>query len=169
MSTLTLADSNELYRKTHEQHPEYFAGYSLMEYVFEIGQLIKTSNIKTVLDYGCGKAKAWKDHDLQRLWKLDYVSLYDPGVSQFANKPNARYDLVICVDVMEHVPEHLVDEVLADIQKYAAKAVFFNISTRPASKRLVDGSNAHATVQESQWWQRKINRMDVLAITKYTK
>jgi hypothetical protein len=168
MTISTLADSNELYRLTHKQHPEFFAGFSIMEYVFEIGQLVKQSNISTALDYGCGKARAWKERDLQRLWKLSKVGLYDPGVDQYSTKPEGKYDLVLCMDVMEHIPEHLVDEVLADICSYACKAVFFNICTRPASKVLVDGSNAHATVRTKQWWQKKIDSLDVLAFTYYT-
>jgi hypothetical protein len=68
---------------------------------------------------------------------------------------------------MEHVPEHLVDKVLADICRLANKAVFLNISTRPASKHLVDGSNAHATVKPAVWWQTKLDKLDKLIITHY--
>lgn len=168
MTTQTLQDSNELYRQTHEAHPDYFAGYSIMEYVFDIGQLIKFSNITTVIDYGCGKARAWKQYNLKQLWKLHDVQLYDPGVTEYALKPYTARDLVICTDVMEHVPEHLVDEVLADICRLANKAVFLNISTRPASKLLVDGSNAHATVKPAHWWQAKIDKLDKLVIVRYT-
>ena len=168
MNTQTLQDSHELYRLTHEQHPDYFAGYSIMEYVFDIGQLIKYSNITTAIDYGCGKARAWKNNNLKALWKLQDIQLYDPGVEEYAIKPYTPRDLVICTDVMEHVPEHLVDEVLADICRLAKKAVFLNISTRPASKLLVDGSNAHATVKPAAWWQAKINKLDKLVIVRYT-
>ena len=168
MNTQTLQDSNELYRKTHEAHPDYFAGYSIMEYVFEIGTLIKFSNINTVIDYGCGKARAWEQYKLKQLWKLRDVQLYDPGVHEYAVKPLVARDLVICTDVMEHVPEHLVDEVLVDICRLANKAVFLNISTRPASKLLVDGSNAHATVKPAAWWQTKIDKLNKLIIVKYT-
>lgn len=168
MTTLTLAESNELYRLTHEQHSDYFAGYSIMEYVYEIGHLIKHSNVTSVIDYGCGKARAWKMYNLKQLWKLHDVQLYDPGVDQYALKPYTPRDMVICTDVLEHVPEHLVDEVLADIESLATKVVFLNISTRPASKTLVDGSNAHATVKPAHWWQAKIDKMNKLVITHYT-
>ncbi len=139
-----------------------------MEYVFDIGQLIKFSNITTAIDYGCGKARAWKQYNLKQFWRLQDVQLYDPGVAEYALKPHTARDLVICTDVMEHIPEHLVDEVLADIFRLANKAVFLNISTRPASKRLVDGSNAHATVRPAAWWQAKLNQMDKLVIVRFT-
>lgn len=168
MTIQTLADSNELYRQTHEAHPDHFAGFSIMEYVFDIGTLIKYSNVTTVIDYGCGKARAWKQHNLKALWKLTDVQLYDPGVEEYALKPYTPRDMVICTDVMEHVPEHLVDEVLTDICRLANKAVFLNISTRPASKLLVDGSNAHATVKPAAWWQKKIDALDKFVVVRYT-
>ncbi len=169
MTTLTLQDSNELYRQTHEKHPDFFAGFSIVDHIHDIGQLIKYSNITTAIDYGCGKARAHKQYNLRQLWKLHELVLYDPGVAEYINKPGNPRDLVICTDVMEHVPEHLVDEVLADIRSLAKKAIFFNIATTPASKKLVDGSNAHATVKPAHWWQQKIDALDILAIVHYSK
>ena len=169
MNTLTLAESNELYRQTHEKHNEYFAGFSIMDHIHEIGHLIQYSNIQTAIDYGCGKARAHKKFNFKGIWKLKELALYDPGVEEYSIKPTTPADLVICTDVMEHIPENLVDEVLADINALATKAIFFNIATTPASKRLVDGSNAHATVQRADWWQNKIDRIDKLVIVHYSK
>lgn len=168
MNTQTLKESYDVYKQTHEKHPDYFAGFSIMEYVFEIGDLIKKSNVTSVLDYGCGKARAWKQYNLKQLWKLQEVKLFDPGVEEYAIKPFTGCDLVVCTDVMEHVPEHLVDDVLADVCRLANKAVFFNISTRPASKVLVDGTNAHATVKPAHWWQAKLDKLDKFVIVRYT-
>ena len=162
-----LQASHDLYRQTHDRYPDYFGGYSLVTFIHEIGYLIKHGNITTAVDYGCGKARAWKNYDLKRLWNLQEVQLYDPGVEQFAKRPTAC-DLVICTDVMEHVPEDVVDEVLQDVCSLANKAVFFNISTQPASKKLVDGSNAHATVRPRRWWQEKLSKLDKLAIAHYS-
>lgn len=168
MNLQTLEESNDVYRRTHEARPDYFKGYSIVKHVYDIGNLIKDSNIETVIDYGCGKARAWKQYNLEALWELRETYLYDPGVAFYDTKPICARDLVICTDVMEHIPEHLVDDVLADICSLANKAVFFNISTRPSTKILVDGSNAHATVKPQRWWQQKINRLDKFIITKYT-
>jgi len=169
MTSPSLQKSNELYRLTHEKYPDNFAGFSMMEYVYDIGKLIQHSNITTCLDYGCGKARAWKQYNLATLWKLQHVDLYDPGVEQYAVKPSRTSDLVLCMDVMEHVPEGCVDEVLADINSLAKKAIFFNICVRPASKTLVDGSNAHATVKPQQWWREKLNKIDKLVIVHFSK
>lgn len=168
MTSQALQNSHELYRQTHEAYPDYFAGFSLSDYIFEIGNLIKYSNITTCIDYGCGKARAWDQYGLRQLWKLQRVTLFDPGVEQYSTKPKEPADLVICTDVLEHVPEEVVDEVLQDITALAKKAIFLNISTRPASKKLVDGSNAHATVKPSHWWQSKLDKINKLVIVHYT-
>lgn len=156
----TLEQSHEVYRHTHEKYPSYFAGFSLATYISEIGTLIKHSNIKTVLDYGCGKAQAWKQYNLRHQWQLQEVGFYDPGVTEFSRRPERTYDLVICTDVMEHVPEHLVRGVLEHIKSLATKVVFFNISTRIAGKVLTDGTNAHATVKPKLWWEEQLTCID---------
>ena len=169
MNTHTLAESNELYRRTHKKHDDIFGGYSIMDHIHEIGHLIQHSNIYTVIDYGCGKARAHTKYNFKDMWKVKQLVLYDPGVEEFSIKPTTPADLVICTDVMEHVPEHLVDEVLADIDRLAKKAIFFNIATVPAGKKLIDGSNAHPTVQNAAWWQEKINKINKLVITHYSR
>ena len=163
-----LQKSLDVYHQTHLKRTDYFRGNSLVGYISEIKGLIDHSNIKTCLDYGCGQAKAWSFHNLQQLFGLEKITLFDPGVDKYSSRPVEQADLVLCIDVLEHVPEKFVDEVLSDICSFAKKAIFLNISTRPASKRLVDGTNAHATVKPKQWWQSKIDSLDKHIIAHYS-
>lgn len=167
INMLTLEESHNLYRQTHTKFPSNFKGFSLHKWIPDIGMLIKTSNIKTVLDFGCGKAGCWNQYDLKGLWGLTEVALYDPGVESYNKLPEKRFDLVICTDVLEHVPEHLLNEVLTQITTRARKAVFCTISTRPASKTLVDGSNAHANVQNESWWRNKLIKYNPIIISHF--
>lgn len=160
MTTQSLNDIYKVYKDTHEQKPHFFRGYSIVAHLPEIARLVQVSNIKTVLDYGCGKAEAWEQYKLVRMLNLDEVTLFDPGVERYATKPKKQSDLVVCIDVMEHVPEHLVDEVIDDICNYSKKAIFFGISTRSSSKSLTDGSNAHPTVKPEKWWRDKFAKHD---------
>ncbi len=43
--------------KFHAINQENWVGEALAEYKHEIYNLISENNIKTILDYGCGKAK----------------------------------------------------------------------------------------------------------------
>lgn len=168
MISQTLQNSHELYRRTHEAYPDNFKGNSLLAHVTDIAKLVQNSNIHSCLDYGCGKAAPWKNGIRLSIPGLKKVFLYDPGVKEYSGRLERKVDLVVAIDVLEHVPEEVVDEVLADINSYATKAIYLAISTRPASKTLVDGSNAHATVKPKEWWQEKINKLEKYVVVHYT-
>ena len=135
-----------LYRKMHEsQH--YGASASL--YVEYLLPYIKDA--LSVLDYGCGRsdlvAYFWKNggRDLAR---------YDPAVNEYKAMPEDAFDVVLCCDVMEHIPMQDVDRVLVDIRQKASKRVLFVISTKLARATLPDGRNAHVTVLNKREWTR---------------
>lgn len=151
------------YEQMHKD-PNMFMGFSLHSFIPEISLIVKDTNIKTVLDYGCGKGLAHRTFNLRQMWGVDDITLYDPGVMLYQTKPSGLYDMTLCMDVMEHVPEEYVDDVFEEIAKYTKKVAVFSISTRPASKLLPDGRNAHLTVKPVKWWKQKLNEMPV-----YTK
>lgn len=157
------------YQTLHEDK-EYFRGFSLKYFIPNISTLIRDSNIATALDYGCGKAELHSIHRLQKLWRLDALDKYDPGVKEWCDPPSDLYDLVFCIDVMEHVEEEDVDVVLEHIYSLTNKVAFFSISTRQASKKLPDGTNAHKTVHSEKWWRKKMNEVfkDKLAIVNFS-
>ena len=68
-------------------------------------------------------------------------------------------NLVMCVDVMEHVETEKVPAVLAHITGLADYGVYLVIALRPASHTLPDGSNAHRTVMVVEWWQEAIMKL----------
>jgi hypothetical protein len=78
-----------------------FRGFSLKFFIPNLSTLIRDSNIRTALDYGCGKAELHGLYHLKNLWNLDVLDKYDPGVKQWDHIPTSTYDLVFCIDVME--------------------------------------------------------------------
>ena len=166
----TLEKYKSAYQVLHEDK-NHFRGYSLKQYLPEISALIRDSNIKTVLDYGCGKAELHDAHRLKPLWKLELLDKYDPGVVEWCTPPTRSYDLVVCTDVLEHIEEEDLDQILRHIYSLTNKVLFASISTRPASKKLPDGTNAHKTIQPDRWWKDKLNEIfhDKLVIAFYTQ
>lgn len=154
--TLTLEEHNELYRQLHKNL--IFKGYSLKRWIPELANIISNSNIKSVLDYGCGKAECWYTFNLKKLWNIEKVGLYDPGVEMYSQIPSKSYDMTLCIDVLEHIPEHLLDDVLDQIMSLTNKIFFCTISTRLSNKILPNGQNAHVTVKPKEWWKQKLGK-----------
>lgn len=109
------------------------------------------------LDYGTGKGKLLnylKEHSNHPI----QIDGYDPAVKQFGNKPNQKYDIVSCLDVLEHIELDTIDNVLSEIQRYTINFCYLIIDLQPAVKTLADGRNAHILLAPSDWWQAKVSR-----------
>lgn len=136
--------------KEIHKNPKYWRGTTLRQYIPDINQIIKEKNINTILDYGCGKAEC---HPKE--WNADK---YDPAVPQFNKKPERRYDLVISTDVLEHIPQDGLDDVIEDIFNYSDQWVFLTVCCRKARMILPNGYNAHATIESQKWWRDKLSK-----------
>lgn len=149
--------------KFHAVNQNNWIGEALAEYKHNIFEIIKNNNVKTILDYGCGKAKfhsiLFNNRKVPGSPMGINITSYDPAVTQFSNKPTGQYDLVLCIDVMEHVQEDKVDEVLKDIFTYSNK-VFLTITCYPAKQILTNGKNAHYTIKDPDWWKEKLKPYD---------
>ena len=64
--------------------------------------------------------------------------------------------MVICTDVMEHIPEVDVGWLLEEQFKLSRKCVYGNIASYPAAKMLANGENAHCTIKPFEWWMETI-------------
>lgn len=112
-----------------------------------------------VLDYGCGKGIQYSRHKLHEEWNISIPALYDPYVEQYKKLPsygNKYFDLVLCVDVMEHILPDEVDETLHQLF-FLGNFVYFHIDTKPAIKKFKDGTNFHVSLHEKDWWINKLN------------
>lgn len=149
--------------KFHSVNQSNWIGEALAEYKHNVFNLIKENNVKNILDYGCGKAKfhsiLFNNKKVPGSPMGIDITPYDPAVPDFANKPTGQYDLVLCVDVMEHVQEDKVEEVLKDIFTFSNR-VFLTITCYAATQTLVNGKNAHYTIKEPDWWKEKLKPYD---------
>lgn len=138
------------YKQLHSDHENY--GKSSNEKVRIVLSLVDDLSAKSVLDYGCGKSSLM-DGVVSR--RRVSVGRYDPAIDEYKDKPRGEFSLVVCTDVMEHIPEDDVSAVLNDIRGFSGNA-FFSISTRKAKATLPDGQNAHATVRGDEWWMERV-------------
>ena len=150
----------------------FFNGISLAVHIERLTKLMLLEGVKSLLDYGCGKALLYDDmkykempidengqvlsKPLSKLWQLDYFSLYDPAYEKYSKLPKGKYDAVICTDVIEHIDEKDVDWILDEIFSYARKFVFVTIACYKALKKFEDGRNLHVNVKQPSYWKEKL-------------
>lgn len=107
---------------------------------------------ESLLDYGAGQSNTANE---LKCASLKIRDRYDPAIPTINTIPRARYDLVTCTDVLEHLDEPEIIAVLNHIKTLSPKAIIAS-DTRPASTILPNGENAHATVKSPDWWRSTI-------------
>lgn len=133
----------EQYRQLHKKKRGY--GRTGENKADRINKLIEGHDFQSVLDYGCGKS--------QLAFKLNIPKAYrfDPAIEEISRPSIIDVDLVVCTDVLEHIPEELLNEFLTDVMDYSSNC-FFTISLRTAGNILPNGENCHPTVKKEEWW-----------------
>jgi 2-polyprenyl-3-methyl-5-hydroxy-6-metoxy-1,4-benzoquinol methylase len=131
--------------KQYHKNDKIWQGTTLTKYIPLINQIIKDKDIKTILDFGCGKAK---HHPLE--WN---ATKYDPALPEYQNKPIGKFDLVISTDVLEHIPVANLKPIIDELFEYSNKWLFVSVCCRKAKAILPNGYNAHATIESAKWWR----------------
>lgn len=128
-------------------------GTSARKHKANVERLISAIDARTLLDYGCGKGELARvlEHTIHS--RGLFLCEYDPGIQGKDTRPSGSYDLLVCLDVMEHIePDHL-NEVMEHFKDLIGKFGFFVISNRYAKAVLPDGRNAHLIVENPAWWE----------------
>jgi hypothetical protein len=146
---------SEEYRRMQQQlheNPNY--GVVSVEYAPLVVEVIEATQATELLDYGAGKGRlgiVLREH-LKRPLTIHH---YDPAVPEWSAPP-APCRLVTCIDVLEHIEPHLLDNVLDDLKRVTAGVGLFTVYSGAAVKVLPDGRNAHLIQQPAEWWMPKI-------------
>jgi hypothetical protein len=109
---------------------------------------------RSILDYGCGQSALIDRLDLGYPVEL---RRYDPAIPKYANRPDGLADLLINVDVLEHIEEQDLDAVLAEMRALCRDAIII-VDTAPAKGTLPDGRNLHVTLKPHAWWQQRLEQ-----------
>lgn len=147
-------------------HAEYNSSDSL-SYSFlssSVKHLKDTDNeVKSILDIGSGRGNVITtllEHfpmniitsaDLKKFhdYTCNFIEL---DLSKDFNL--AKYDLITCLDVMEHLEENLVDRVFKSISE-ASKFQVFSIANHKDAPYEID---LHLTIQDCDWWTNKLEK-----------
>jgi hypothetical protein len=157
---------SEEYRQMQQhlhENPEY--GVASVEYAPLVAKIIESTRSTEILDYGAGKGRlAIALREL--LARPLTVHHYDPAIPQWSLPP-APCEFVTCIDVLEHIEPHLLDNVLDDLKRLVTGVGVFTVHMYPAIKVLPDGRNAHLIQQPPSWWlPRFLERFDLVTFNR---
>jgi 2-polyprenyl-3-methyl-5-hydroxy-6-metoxy-1,4-benzoquinol methylase len=141
-------------------------------------QLVKQFRPTWHMDVGCGMGILV--YKVQRL--KNYVYTYGIDISEFAIKEGREYcnkvfvhdirnklecsnlfDLVTCIEVVEHIPEADVDHAIANISAIVAPGKYLVFSSDPDD----DDNPSHENVQPEEYWVEKFNQFGLKKVTNY--
>ena len=106
-----------------------------------------------------------------------YKGLVESGFDDFNYYPYDSFpeygdpkeaELICCIDVMEHIEEEFLDNILNEICEITLKFCIFQL-LQPLQKNFSDGRNAHIIQQPSRWWLLKLCKLFNVEFLKNTK
>ena len=159
---------NSGYKKidgSYVEQDKSFNGISTIPYAPIIKKIIDKYNLTSLLDYGCGKAEFYYNNfklknidypSFREFWGID-IDLYDPCYVKYnVLNQDKKYDIVLCIDVLEHIPEEDISAILSLLSSLSNKYIFLNVSCNEAVALMPNGENAHINVKDPKWWYEKI-------------
>ena len=158
MAGQVISDKQRELNELHDSRADFGNGFDGAGVAGRLPQaLMKMHQLgicNSYLDYGTGKGQLVK-HLRKNITSNINVDGYDPAVDEWSNHPNKKYDIVSCLDVLEHVELGSIDAVIDDIASLTKNFCYIVIDVQPAVKTLADGRNAHILLAPQDWWLQK--------------
>lgn len=132
---------------------------------------------QTISDFGCGTGRVAKefiarglhvslvdispfclDEEIRSLVHLfsDQIHFVQACLWQLPNSLAAT-DWVYMCDVLEHIPEEKVDDVLLSIASKMKRGGYFSICLKEDLAGQAIGQTLHLSVREKGWWEEKLS------------
>src|ERR1044071_1360552 len=113
--------SDEYRAEQQRMHENERYGAASKKFAGMVASLIKERLPRRVLDYGAGKCALREALQAElgatkKTGPWDRIDEYDPGVKAISACPGGLYDLVCCIDVLEHVEPECLQYVLGHMR-----------------------------------------------------
>lgn len=158
------------YDHVYLNHPEYGqVDADTPRFVVGLNYLKSIRGVKTILDAGVGRGGFYKliknEYDaygiepstvaMEKFLKDDNrirnICIQDmPG--QFSKEV---FDVVICLDVLEHIPPEDIDLALSSLAWCAKKYLIFSIANH---KSIWDGKHLHVSIFSFEEWEERLKK-----------
>jgi len=131
--------------------------FNLKHFKEFVKEKFKIHDIKSILDYGSGRADWYKkgfdinsNYSAKEYFNLNEIYCYEPTENLNEKK---LVDCVLCIDVLEHIFIGDLKVIISDIYQHAKDLVILQIACYSASAILPNGENAHITLRNPLWWK----------------
>lgn len=160
------------YKRVWNEIPEYGNYSPGLEAISVSLEICKGAKIKTVLDAGCGSAKATKKF-ADEGYDVVGVDLTLDGVAPelkeaLANKLHEGclwdleftepFDMIYCVDVLEHIPPNKVYAVLSELARLCNKYAYFKIAKFKDGYGSRIGEPLHLSLFNTKKWETMLSK-----------
>ena len=148
------------HRETHARHRQFGTHRHpyLLDTVRELADALAGPEKPSLLDYGCGKGVFLREMSGSGWFR--YARGYDPAVEAFKARPAQRYDVVLCLDVLDQIEDGFVPDVIADVAQLTTRFAVFDVIT------VQTEALAHLNPRSAATWQALIGqRMRVARAT----
>jgi SAM-dependent methyltransferase len=153
-----------------------FDGGGIRSLIDTILAIIADKKSVTILDFGCGTAIHWHKHTLVNKTKSLMTVLgekvqgfyrYDPAVDIYSKKPTTKFDLVVCSDVLEHIPDSELQSFIDEASSYVdtGGTLMFSVSTSPSNNSFLSGENMHINIKSPDEWVQLLKKYSTTKIS----
>ncbi len=152
-----------------------------------IGDVVPKKDVSTIVDLGCGTGRLVDrlnqaghyaygvdiapnsvDPDILKSWNNRFS--FQPLWEKIPLVSHQLWDVGVCTDVMEHIPEELVKDTLQCIMRACHQVFFLIAGTLDYAGRMGEVP-LHLTVKSHAWWLERFLKMgwgvDMLSPGKY--
>lgn len=138
------------HRTTHAKHPEFGTHRHPYLHATMARLAAEAGPLASLLDYGCGKGAFLAE--MRRLGLFSEVAGTDPAVATFRARPDRRFDVVSCLDILDQIEERFVAAVIEDVAQFTAGVAVFSVITRQSP------AFAHLKPRSALAWRQVIER-----------
>lgn len=149
---LHMAGNEALLDHYRNAHATRVYGTSSVKYLRFLRPEIHVLGPTSILDYGCGQSRFV---DMLDLGPDVARNRYDPAIPEFATPVAKPVDLLVNIDVLEHIEDADLDDVIADMHRSCRHALII-VDTKASNHTLGDGRNAHVSLHPHAWWEQKL-------------
>lgn len=148
----------------HHANSKTYSGKFLRPHKPYLSAMIADLEIRSALDYGCGKGEQynWVDPEdgktLEQAWGFE-VAKFDPCWPPFAAEPVGNFDLVICTHVLGSIPIKDLSWVVERMLTLATKAVYIAEKIGPIKKAVHGDREGFPNEWSAARWQETLESL----------